>query len=189
MLHPLPPQLLKFVPFRNHCQQVVCVKLHILGGQEDFTLWTHTSVLCQAVPVPENNLTRSLWTEAEPKTSLLSLYSFFQLEWMEAKPQCHWLILPSPALPLLAGVFWLAVPVPWFLPRRCMSDVSRALLFQDRLQTNTCLQANPLPTRGQMTQARAQKYLTPLCQEIFQHQAQKEQSAEQKANCAQQLSV
>lgn len=95
--------------------------------------------------------------------------------------------LANPAwalFPLLAGVFGFAAPEPWSLPGRCMWDVSPALLFQDQLQNNTCLPANPLPTPGQMTQAIAQKYLTPLCQEIFQQQAQKEQSAEQKANCS-----
>lgn len=109
MLHPLPLQRLKFVQFRNHSQRVVCVKLHILGGKEDFTLRTHASFLRQAVPVPENNLTLSLWTEAEPNPSLLSLYSCSHLGWMEVKRQCHWLILPC--APLLA-----VVPVPRSCP-------------------------------------------------------------------------
>lgn len=101
MLHPLPPQLLKFVQLRNHSQQVVCAKLRLLGGKEDFPLQTHISLLCQAVPVPENNLTSSVWAEAEPKTSLLSLYSFFHLEWMEAKWECQWLMLPDLCAPVL----------------------------------------------------------------------------------------
>lgn len=72
--------------------------------------------------------------------------------------------LPSP----LGGVLF-AVAVPWILPERVHVRREPRAPVPGPAPIPYVLASKPTQTQGQMSQARTQKYLTPLCQQIFQH--------------------
>lgn len=141
MLHPLPPQLLKFVQFRSHSQEVVCVKLHIFGGKEDFILRPHTYPLCQAVPEPENNLTHSFWTEQSQNHPCFPCIPCSTRN-ARSKVAVPLVFLPSAVLPApLAGTCSAAASA---LPGGAWGTWA-LLLLPEQLQSRTCLQQTHSP--------------------------------------------
>lgn len=141
------------------------MKLHVLGGKKGLALWTHTAALCQ------RTILRTVYEQrqSQKRPHFPCIPSSTSNEWWQSNSvlsKSSW----SPVGPFPSQCAFICSGCSVVSARAgYMSDVSGAILFQDRLQSHTCLQANLLPMRRQMTQVRTQKYLTPPCQEISQH--------------------